>query len=433
MAIAPTGAIYKALSFDNTSSRNYGVYITGEAVYNAPERDVEMIDIPGRNGAYALDNGRFQNIEVTYLAGITADTEANFRQAISDFRNFLCSKKGYVRLTDDYNPDEYRMAIYKSGLEVTPAQLKAGEFDITFECKPQRFLMSGESTIGVTSGDTLLNPTLFESSPLLMIYGYGNIGINNSAITINNIEVGKIPLFNIPYSKRTVTGRNNQYYFGGSFDADLLATGDVITVSRVDAIVEYYETSNWEIVNSSIYSESGSTMSYYTYDGLSYTYTGYGLVGYRFLNMTFNKGTSKTYSRTTNFKIEYYDQNGNTQYEYMEITVELTYEGDGSFVLAVQVPAQLPAEHSASRYIKINEYNNDKTVYAVSTKSALGSPLYIDCEIGEAYKFEGDSVVSINDVASLPAELPTLEAGANTITYSNTITQLDIVPRWWKV
>ena len=155
MAITQTGAIYKSLSFDNTSSRSYGVYITGQAVYNAPQRAVEMITIPGRNGAFALDQGRFENIEVSYPAGIFADNEADFAQAVSDFRNFLCSKKGYCRLTDEYNPNEYRMAVYKSGLDVSPAQLRAGEFDITFECKPQRWLTDGETPVEIgTWGDT---------------------------------------------------------------------------------------------------------------------------------------------------------------------------------------------------------------------------------------------------------------------------------------
>lgn len=155
MAITQTGAMYKSLSFDNTSSRNYGVYITGEAVYNAPERAVEMISIPGRNGAFALDQGRFENIEVSYPAGIFADNEADFAQAVSDFRNFVCSRKGYCRLTDEYNPNEYRMAVYKSGLEVDPAQLRAGEFNITFDCKPQRWLTEGETPVDIgTWGDT---------------------------------------------------------------------------------------------------------------------------------------------------------------------------------------------------------------------------------------------------------------------------------------
>ena len=144
MAVNETGAIFKALSFDGESSRTYGIYITGEAVYNAPERDVEMVTIPGRNGAFALDKGRFENIEVTYPAGMFADTEEDFAKGIADFRNMLCSRQGYCRLTDEYNPDEFRLAVYKSGLEVSPAQLRAGEFNITFECKPQRYLMSGQ-------------------------------------------------------------------------------------------------------------------------------------------------------------------------------------------------------------------------------------------------------------------------------------------------
>ena len=149
MAVIPTGAIYKALIFDGESSRNYGVYITGEAVYNSPVRDVEMIKIPGRNGEFALDNGRFENIEVTYPAGIFADNEAYFAEAISDFRNFLASRVGYCRLEDEYNPNEYRMAVYKSGLNVDPAKLEAGEFSITFDCKPQRWLKDGETAVAI--------------------------------------------------------------------------------------------------------------------------------------------------------------------------------------------------------------------------------------------------------------------------------------------
>ena len=149
MAVIPTGAIYKALFFDGESSRNYGVYITGEAVYNSPERDVEMIKIPGRNGEFALDNGRFENIEVTYPAGIFANNETDFAAAISDFRNFLASRVGYCRLEDEYNPNEYRMAVYKSGLNVDPAKLEAGEFSITFDCKPQRWLKDGETAVAI--------------------------------------------------------------------------------------------------------------------------------------------------------------------------------------------------------------------------------------------------------------------------------------------
>lgn len=186
MAVAPTGDIFKAFTFDGQSSKTYGIYITGQAVYNAPERDVEMITIPARNGAFALDNGRFENITVSYPAGIFADNETDFAQAISDFRNYMCSREGYCRLEDEYNPDEYRMAIYKSGLEVTPAQLKAGEFEIIFECKPQRWLKSGEEkkTIGEW------HDVVSASGSIIEFENNSNLEIKSAILTINPAQEG---------------------------------------------------------------------------------------------------------------------------------------------------------------------------------------------------------------------------------------------------
>ena len=60
-------AVFNNFVYDNINSLDFGVYITGEAVYNAPECIVNMVDIPGRNGALAIDEGRFANIQVTYL------------------------------------------------------------------------------------------------------------------------------------------------------------------------------------------------------------------------------------------------------------------------------------------------------------------------------------------------------------------------------
>ena len=100
MAIEQTGAIYKTLTFDGESSRTYGVYITGEAVYNAPEREVEMISIPGRSGQLALDKGRFENIEVTYPAGIFADNEEEARELAQDYEGDLMVNKSELDLFD---------------------------------------------------------------------------------------------------------------------------------------------------------------------------------------------------------------------------------------------------------------------------------------------------------------------------------------------
>lgn len=174
----------KKLIFD---SEDIGVYISGNGVYNAPERDYEMASIPGKNGQLAIDHGRYENIEVTYPCFIWANTQQEFREKMRTIRAKLTSKLGYKRLEDTYHPDEYRMAIYKAGIEIDPVYYnRAGEFELTFDCKPQRFLKSGENQVTVANNGTITNPTLFESLPIIETQGAGTLTINNSTITITN-------------------------------------------------------------------------------------------------------------------------------------------------------------------------------------------------------------------------------------------------------
>lgn len=178
-------AVFNSITYDNINSLDSGIYITGEAAFNAPARVVDMITVPGRNGAVAIDQGRFENIEVTYPAGCFADSVADFADKISAFRNVLASRYTYKRLVDTYHPDEFRLGLYKSGLEVNTARYNtAGEFDIIFDCKPQRWLLSGEVPQAFTSSGSITNPTLFPARPLLAIIGAGILTLGGQAMTI---------------------------------------------------------------------------------------------------------------------------------------------------------------------------------------------------------------------------------------------------------
>lgn len=179
-------AVFNSLTFDGENSLSYGIYVTGEAVYNAPEREIEMISIPGKNGALAVDRGRFQNIEVTYPAGTFGSNQSYFAAKIREFRNILGSRFTYKILTDSYHSDEFRLGLYRSGLEVDPVRYgSAGEFEIKFDCKPQRFLFSGIMEHEFTDDGAIENPTLFSSNPLLIVTGNGTITIGDYEVTVS--------------------------------------------------------------------------------------------------------------------------------------------------------------------------------------------------------------------------------------------------------
>lgn len=164
---------------------DFGVYISGSGIFNAPEREYEPIEIPGRNGALLGPERRLANIELTY----PAFCYANFKQNIANLKSYLLSKTGYQRLTDTYYPEEFRLAYYAGGLEADMVpRLNAGSFDITFICKPQRYLVSGENVITLTSSGTITNPTNFEAQPLIRVYGSGSITVNGTKITISTTD-----------------------------------------------------------------------------------------------------------------------------------------------------------------------------------------------------------------------------------------------------
>lgn len=426
MAVSNTGTMFKSLTFDGANSRDYGVYITGAGVYNAPQREVEMISIPNRNGSFALDKGRFENIEVTYPAGIYADSETDFAEAISEFRNLLCSKNGYCRLTDEYNPNEYRMAIYKSGLEVEPAQLKAGEFEIVFECMPQRYLTSGETEITVSNNQTITNPTRFDAKPLIKAVGDGSISFNGHTIGLVNETVGYMVLANSVYMQ-TAQGVTGATGAGLALDLNKVADNDTITISNIVAKVVYrFDEKGWSNIT---YTEDGSsssvshTLTHRRIDSKTIEFT------LTVPTMTITKATSQyerfRYNTTITNSSGSWNANLRIDFDYTKQLSRLSMTFYGLVPSPITVASEQP---------KITEYS----VYigkadVTSTQTSLGNPTYIDCEQGEAYKYVDGAYTGINNYVSIGAELPTLAPGDNTITKSGTITSLKIIPRWWRV
>ena len=423
--------IFKSLRFGGIDTKGFDVFISGDAVYNSPSRDVEMFEIPGRNGAFALDKGRFSNIQLSYPSGIGTKNEAEFREKIEGLRNALSSKVGYQRLEDDYHGEEFRMAVYKGGLDVNPTMLKAGQFDIVFDCKPQRFLKSGEIEQSVTSGDTITNPTSFESHPLLLVDGYGDININDDVISIQQGAMMGRTILNMSPSTRFVPVSNGARYFLDLESAnlnDVSLNGDNIRLgtSRLNV---YYESANEIYVVRNISYQSGS--EHRLYRGLNWN-NNLLQIDLEVLFADFVKGTASqmvSSSGTLTFDLvtwQGYEQV--TTSESLTLREDVSYDGDKTFTIRITVTSSTNLTPSN----KGNFVGSLGESYVQSTKSALGQ-LYIDLDIGECYRIENGQIISINTATILPADLPTLKPGDNVITYDNTFTSFKITPRYWRV
>lgn len=168
--------------FDDVLSSDYGVYILDAKLNNTPDRDISTQVIPGKNGELHIDNGRYNNIEIPYTCAIVENADFHFDHLSAA----LLSKIGYKRLEDTLHPEYYRMAAYIGLVEPRMfAQRNKGVFELRFNCKPQKYLKSGEKEVSISGTTAFYNPTLFPAKPLIKVTGTGTINIGSHVVTIS--------------------------------------------------------------------------------------------------------------------------------------------------------------------------------------------------------------------------------------------------------
>lgn len=217
------------LIFNGRQSRDFGIYISGSGTFSAPKRQFEKFAVPGRNGTLKIDSGTFENVSVSYKCAIVQ----NFVQNAAALRAWLLSPAGYCRLEDTYHPGEFRMAHYSSGVDFTDFTqlLRAASVMLTFDCKPQRFLKSGENPI--YSPVKIYNPTAFPAKPLIkfkMTAESGSITVGECNIALSGMKIGDT----ITIDAETMDAVGT---IGGNVNNGITVTGDMLLQPQTYATV----------------------------------------------------------------------------------------------------------------------------------------------------------------------------------------------------
>ena len=182
------------IAYDGVASTDYGIVVSEAPVFERPNRKQTIIQVPGRNGSVIFPEDAWEDVVRSYNVWLSenvtedsgGDKSGYLVEYVDAFEAFLNSKKGYVRLEDNFEPDIYRLAYYSGGDAFSNEMTQYGRASLRFTCRPERFLKSGETPISVTNGATLTNPTRFASKPLIHIEASNKtigITINGKTIT----------------------------------------------------------------------------------------------------------------------------------------------------------------------------------------------------------------------------------------------------------
>ena len=172
---------------DGISAKSLGICLQRALTLSAPVPVTESVQVPGRNGTVVISTGAYKNR--SGLAECFA-LQKDVIGKINEINRFLFASVGYRRLEISGDDDHFLMAKVKNGAQIAPRLQTLNPFEIAFDCKPQRFLKSGENTLTFTMPGDFLNIYGFPAKPIVKAYGNGEgtVTIGDTTVRILDME-----------------------------------------------------------------------------------------------------------------------------------------------------------------------------------------------------------------------------------------------------
>ena len=172
---------------DGTDATSVGIHLQKPVVFSEAVPNVESNTIPGRNGDLIFDTGSYKNRRGSASCFCL---QGDVEEAISSAGRFLMGKNGYRRLETSDDPNHYWMARVENSPQIEMRLRVLAPFDINFDCKPQRFLKSGENAIVFNENGSISNQYGQVSLPLITLYGNGTgtLTIGSCVVEVKNMD-----------------------------------------------------------------------------------------------------------------------------------------------------------------------------------------------------------------------------------------------------
>ena len=398
--------------FNERPFSDWGYVLSADNTYNTPSRDVDSISIPGRNGAIHIDHGRWNNIDVTYTCFIEDDFDAKF----NDFKRYVSSLRGYQRLEDTFHPGEYRMATLNDGIKINllGTRYHSGKFDVTFNCKPQRFLKSGEIPVEIPCSPAASPASarrywrLSNFSQLMQTSVTSHlsfIGYTSAEINAMQFEIITIPDESIAWASALeekmytleINGVNTDRFFAFLWTDDpTTATGQGEYIC--DSPVSGFRPSD--------------------------IFTGQP---HKYICVQKAFGTEVYYNERKIAQDE--------TYQFGELVNPTRFDAIPKF--RITLPEDMTGMAGATVYMVGSGQNGIALKWTEGMENYINCTITLDAELMDAYILPEDSrfgeFVSLNSSAKFYGNRIVLASGENTIRLDPMIAGCEIEPRWWTI
>ena len=155
---------------DGIDARYVGIQLQAPIKFSEAVPVVEAQTIPGKNGDLLYYTGSYENRSGSASCFCL---QKDVEKAISSAGRFLMGKKGYRRLETSDDPDHFWMARLENSPRIERRLRTLSPFEIDFDCKPQRFVKSGENAVLFIENGSLFNQYGQIALPFITLHGQG--------------------------------------------------------------------------------------------------------------------------------------------------------------------------------------------------------------------------------------------------------------------
>jgi len=460
-----------SITWNGVSSDTIGVIVERIPNRYVPTRRFSPQQVAGRNGNILLVDKSFPNVEQEYEVYLSAEAQGlpSVARACAEW---LMGPDGYCRLQDSYDTTVYREAFLMGGYDLENILNKFGRCTITFSCKPQKYLLAGDTPISIPAGAT----TTYTGSSV-QFDGITGASITSLSTTITPTQAGSGDPS--PTNVRPITGLTGlSVYVSPTQDPDDVTvynvdwspqagtvysgTVDVVTgVLTVDKAIVDLGSISWAyesgyaypyfigtmpndcVVGSTVQGQISVLCSIYksiqnigasefrTYDHNFQCCLNANVATRRLLVQNSSYTDAATFKTSMNGVQLVYDLETTVTYQLtpQEIGVLVgtnnVWLSDGNMSLTVATPmggiVTNPTPFEARPLLEVSGVGeitiNGKSIQILESVSDFD----IDCESMEA---EDNSKIYCMD-------FPELSGGENEIVGDGSITAITVTPRWW--
>lgn len=164
--------------------------IENNVYFTSPEADVDLIEIPGRDGEVAVSNNRLKGVNFALPVRLNLPDRIDVNRQATKINEWLKADIGWHTLKFSGEPKYEYTAICYEQFDIVETLKNHGRAVISFRLKPYKRRV-GSRTIKVENGMILVNPEKRTSKPLINIEGNGDMVIQNNNkdwLIINNVE-----------------------------------------------------------------------------------------------------------------------------------------------------------------------------------------------------------------------------------------------------